>query len=56
MQLVARIMTVALLLPVAVVLAVRVLGLDLGFPWVAIVTVLPWLLVLAVVALSLIHI
>lgn len=50
MQLVARIMTVALLLPVAVVLAVRVLGLDLGFPWVAIVTVLPWLLVLAVVA------
>lgn len=50
MQIAARAMTVTLLLPVTVMLVVRVLGLDLGFPWVAVVTVLPWLLLLAVLA------
>ena len=47
MHLAARVMSVALLAPVLVVVAVRLAGADVGFPLVAVLTVLPWLLVLA---------
>lgn len=50
MQVAARVMSVALALPVGATLVVRFVGLDTRFPWVALVTVLPWLLPLALLA------
>lgn len=49
MQVTGRIIAALLLLPVVLLIVVRVLGLDLGHPWAAVLTVFPWVVLLGLV-------
>lgn len=49
----AQVIVVVLLLPVSALTVVRVLGLDLGHPWPALLTVFPWVALVGAAALGL---